>query len=60
VIVRVALAALFVAMAIGQLADVQGFADLLRDYELVGAAAGAVAVAIPLAELAAAAALLAA
>jgi hypothetical protein len=59
VIARVALAVLLVAMAIGQLADIGGFADLLRDYELVGAAAGPVAVAIPLAELAAAAALLA-
>jgi hypothetical protein len=59
VIARVALAVLLLAMAIGQLADIGGFADLLRDYELVGAAAGAVAVAIPLAELAAASALLA-
>jgi hypothetical protein len=58
VIVRAALALLLAAMAAGQLADVGGFADILRDYDVFGAAAGAVAVAIPLAELAAAAALL--
>lgn len=58
-IARVALAVLLFAMAIGQLVDIGGFADMLRDYELVGAAAGAVAVGIPVGELAAAVGLLA-
>jgi hypothetical protein len=59
VIARLALALLLAAMAAGQLADLGGFADILRSYEVFGAAAGAVAVVIPLAELTAAAALLA-
>jgi hypothetical protein len=46
-------------MAAGQLADVGGFADILRSYDVFGAAAGAVAVVIPLAEVVAAAALFA-
>jgi hypothetical protein len=59
VIVRGALALLLAAMAAAQLADVGGFSDILRDYDVFGAAAGAIAVGIPLAELTAAAALLA-
>jgi hypothetical protein len=58
VIARVALAVLFVAMAIGQLVDIGGFADVLRDYEVAGDAAGTIAVGVPLAELAAAVGLL--
>ena len=56
-IARLALALLLGAMAVGQLANVGGFADILRDYDVFGVATGAVAVVIPLAELVAAAAL---
>lgn len=57
-ITRAALVLLLAAMAAGQLADIGGFAEILRDYDVFGAAAGAVGVAIPLTELAAGAALL--
>lgn len=45
-------------MAAGQLADLAGFADVLREYRLFGGALTAVAVLIPAAELAAVGALL--
>lgn len=57
-IARGALALLVAAMAAGQLGNVEGFADILRGYDVFGTAAGALAVLIPLAEVAAAAALL--
>jgi hypothetical protein len=49
---------LLVSMAAGQLADVTGFEAILADYELGGRAEGVAAVAVPIAELVAAAGLL--
>lgn len=50
---------LLVAMAVGQLADVAGFADILGTYDVFGAGTAAAAVAIIFAELTAGAGLLA-